>query len=102
VDSLFWCVLRILIVIVIDKECKADAILNSDIGIHLRGVAIGNGWIDARRQYASYIDFAVKVGILEENSDVRATSSMFFFSSFSHNYRHGNVRKCAQTNAWRT
>ncbi|KAJ6560307.1 Alpha/Beta hydrolase protein [Mycena capillaripes] len=47
----------------------ADAILNSDLGIHLRGVAIGNGWIDARRQYASYIDFAVKVGILEENSD---------------------------------
>ncbi|KAJ7887601.1 Alpha/Beta hydrolase protein [Mycena olivaceomarginata] len=47
----------------------ADAILNSNIGTHLRGVAIGNGWIDARRQYASYIDFAVKVGILEENSD---------------------------------
>ncbi|KAJ7682213.1 Alpha/Beta hydrolase protein [Mycena polygramma] len=47
----------------------ADAILNSDMGIHLRGAAIGNGWIDARRQYASYIDFAVKMGILEENSD---------------------------------
>ncbi|KAF7352316.1 Carboxypeptidase [Mycena venus] len=47
----------------------ADAILNSDIGIPLRGAAIGNGWIDARRQYASYIDFAVKVGILEENSE---------------------------------
>ncbi|KAJ7886693.1 Alpha/Beta hydrolase protein [Mycena leptocephala] len=52
----------------------ADAILNSDIGIHLRGVAIGNGWIDARRQYASYIDFAVKVGILEENSDAWKTA----------------------------
>jgi len=47
----------------------ADAILNSNLGIHLRGAAIGNGWIDARRQYASYIDFAVKVGILEENSE---------------------------------
>ncbi|KAF7335334.1 Pheromone-processing carboxypeptidase KEX1 [Mycena sanguinolenta] len=47
----------------------ADAILNSKMGVHLRGAAIGNGWIDARRQYASYIDFAVKVGILEENSE---------------------------------
>ncbi|KAJ7167745.1 Alpha/Beta hydrolase protein [Mycena filopes] len=47
----------------------ADAILNSNIGTHLRGAAIGNGWIDARRQYPSYIDFAVKTGILEENSD---------------------------------
>ncbi|KAJ7265474.1 alpha/beta-hydrolase [Mycena haematopus] len=47
----------------------ADAILNSKIGVNLRGAAIGNGWIDARRQYASYIDFAVKVGILEENSE---------------------------------
>ncbi|KAJ7696099.1 alpha/beta-hydrolase [Mycena rosella] len=47
----------------------ANAILDSDVGIPLRGIAIGNGWIDARRQYASYIDFAVKVGILEENSD---------------------------------
>ncbi|KAF7302245.1 Carboxypeptidase [Mycena indigotica] len=47
----------------------ADAILNSDLPTPLHGVAIGNGWIDARRQYPSYIDYAVKVGILEENSD---------------------------------
>ncbi|KAJ7462074.1 Alpha/Beta hydrolase protein [Mycena latifolia] len=47
----------------------ANAILNSNIGVPLRGIAIGNGWIDARRQYPSYIDFAVKVGILEENSE---------------------------------
>jgi len=43
--------------------------LNSDIGVPLKGAAIGNGWIDARRQYPSFLDFAVKVGILEENSD---------------------------------
>lgn len=48
----------------------ADAILNSTLPTPLRGVAIGNGWIDARRQYPSYIEFAVKVGLLEENSDV--------------------------------
>lgn len=41
------------------------------MAVPLRGVAIGNGWIDPRRQYPTYIDFAVKVGLLEENSDVR-------------------------------
>ena len=50
----------------------ADYILNSNLGLPLRGIAIGNGWIDARRQYPSYLDFAVKVGVLEENSDVRS------------------------------
>ncbi|KAF8897867.1 Alpha/Beta hydrolase protein [Infundibulicybe gibba] len=47
----------------------ANALLNSNIGIPLRGAAIGNGWIDPRRQYPSYIDYAVKVGMLEENSE---------------------------------
>ncbi|KAF8231386.1 alpha/beta-hydrolase [Tricholoma matsutake] len=47
----------------------ADAILNSNLGIPLLGAAIGNGWIDPRRQYTTYIDFVVKVGLLEENSD---------------------------------
>lgn len=37
--------------------------------IPLKGIAIGNGWIDPRRQYSTYIDFAVKTGLLEENSD---------------------------------
>ncbi|KAF8645522.1 hypothetical protein AX16_007806 [Volvariella volvacea WC 439] len=47
----------------------AQGILDSTLGIPLRGAAIGNGWIDARRQYPSYIDYAVKMGILEKNSD---------------------------------
>ncbi|KAG7097454.1 hypothetical protein E1B28_004799 [Marasmius oreades] len=47
----------------------ADAILNSNINIPLKGIAIGNGWIDAKRQYPSYLEYAVKMGILEENSD---------------------------------
>lgn len=54
---------------------SADAILNSRLGIPLRGAAIGNGWIDPRRQYPTYIDFAVKVGLLEENSEVRRITS---------------------------
>ena len=48
----------------------ADAILNSDLGIPLRGAAIGNGWIDSRTQYPSYLDYAVKHGLVEENSEV--------------------------------
>ncbi|KAK0491510.1 alpha/beta-hydrolase [Armillaria novae-zelandiae] len=47
----------------------ADAILNSNLGVPLKGAAIGNGWIDVRSQYPAYLDFMVKVGILEENSD---------------------------------
>lgn len=52
----------------------ADAMLNSSsLSIPLRGVAIGNGWIDPRRQYPSYLDYSVKVGLVEENSDVCCT-----------------------------
>ncbi|KAA1466528.1 alpha/beta-hydrolase [Dentipellis sp. KUC8613] len=47
----------------------SDAILNSTLGINLRGAAIGNGWIDARRQYPSFLDYAVKHGIIEEGTD---------------------------------
>ena len=50
----------------------ADAILNSTLNIPLRGIAIGNGWIDASSQYLSYLDYAVKVGLIEENTDVRS------------------------------
>lgn len=48
----------------------ADALLNSKVS-PLKGIAIGNGWIDARSQYPSYIDYLVKTEVLEENSDVR-------------------------------
>ncbi|KIY70377.1 alpha/beta-hydrolase [Cylindrobasidium torrendii FP15055 ss-10] len=46
----------------------ADGILSSNAA-QLKGVAIGNGWIDARSHYPSYIDYLVKMGVLEENSD---------------------------------
>ncbi|KZT29372.1 alpha/beta-hydrolase [Neolentinus lepideus HHB14362 ss-1] len=47
----------------------ADAILNSDLNLPFKGVAIGNGWIDARRQYPAFLDYAVKHGLVEPNSD---------------------------------
>jgi len=47
----------------------ANAILSSNLNIPLRGLAIGNGWMDARRQYPAYLDYAVKHGIIEQGSD---------------------------------
>ncbi|KAF8969392.1 pheromone-processing carboxypeptidase KEX1 [Flammula alnicola] len=46
----------------------ADAILSSTLQIPLRGVAIGNGWIDSKLQYPAYIDYATKTGLIEENA----------------------------------
>ncbi|THG98100.1 hypothetical protein EW026_g4029 [Hermanssonia centrifuga] len=47
----------------------ANAILDSDLNIPLRGAAIGNGWMDGMTQYPAYLDYAVKHGIVEENSE---------------------------------
>ncbi|EGO27752.1 carboxypeptidase KEX1 [Serpula lacrymans var. lacrymans S7.9] len=47
----------------------ANAILASSIQVPLRGIAIGNGWIDARSQYPAYLDYAVKHGLVEDNSE---------------------------------
>jgi len=48
----------------------ADALLSSNLPTPLLGIAIGNGWQDARRQYPSFLDYSVKHGLLEENSEV--------------------------------
>ncbi|KII94629.1 hypothetical protein PLICRDRAFT_127694 [Plicaturopsis crispa FD-325 SS-3] len=48
----------------------ANAILESNLKAPLRGIAIGNGWIDGRNQYPSFIDYGVKHGLVEENSDL--------------------------------
>lgn len=37
----------------------------------LKGVAIGNGWIDARRQYPAYLEYGLKHGLVVSGSDVR-------------------------------
>lgn len=48
----------------------ADAILNSNLGLPLKGVAIGNGWIDSQTQYPSYLEYALKHGIVAEGGGV--------------------------------
>lgn len=49
----------------------AESILDNkhNLQIPLKGIAIGNGWIDSRAHYASYITYLVKMGILPEGSE---------------------------------
>ncbi|CAE6396838.1 unnamed protein product [Rhizoctonia solani] len=47
----------------------ADALLKtSSPSAPLRGIAIGNGWIDGRSQYPAYVDFAVDKGLIKRDS----------------------------------
>ncbi|EIM85643.1 alpha/beta-hydrolase [Stereum hirsutum FP-91666 SS1] len=46
-----------------------DALLNSTLDVPLKGAAIGNGWMDARRQYPAFLDYGLKHGILTEGSE---------------------------------
>ena len=56
----------------------ADAILSANLGIPLRGAAIGNGWMDSKRQYPAYLEYAVKHGIVEKGSAVSFASHRVF------------------------
>lgn len=48
----------------------AKAILDANVPTPLKGVAIGNGWIDAAAQYPAYVEYAAKYGIIKEGSEV--------------------------------
>lgn len=56
----------------------ADAIIKSSISpaIPLKGIAIGNGWIDPREQYQGYVDFAYEKGLIKEGTNVSITSPL--------------------------
>ncbi|KAF9651698.1 alpha/beta-hydrolase [Thelephora ganbajun] len=47
----------------------ADSMLEAGLPRTLKGVAIGNGWIDARRQYPAYLEYGLKHGLVEAGSD---------------------------------
>jgi hypothetical protein len=36
----------------------------------LKGIAIGNGWIDSKTQYPAYLEYGLKHGLLSEGDDV--------------------------------
>ena len=48
----------------------ADAILNSNLHVPLKGIAIGNGWIDSKHQYPAYMEYALKTALFEEPDPV--------------------------------
>ncbi|GJN92002.1 hypothetical protein Rhopal_005030-T1 [Rhodotorula paludigena] len=51
----------------------ADAILASTrIPTRLKGLLIGNGWIDPTNQYPAYLDFALQAGVIKKGSDAEA------------------------------
>ena len=85
VHPLFWCV-RIVCPLVrwsgsagdgldltLISGRTADAILNAPQlpNFPLKGIAIGNGWIDPREQYPGYVDFAYEHGLVTAGSKVR-------------------------------
>ena len=50
----------------------ANEVLDTFQEVPLVGIAIGNGWIDARTQYPAYLEFALKAGLFKEGSEVSA------------------------------
>lgn len=48
----------------------AKAILESSrIPTQLKGLMIGNGWIDPYNQYPAYLEFALQAGVIKKGSD---------------------------------
>lgn len=56
---------------VLKQVFVAHSMLEAGLPHTLKGLAIGNGWIDARRQYPTYLDYGLKHGLVEPGSDVR-------------------------------
>ncbi|GAA6047466.1 hypothetical protein JCM3770_005761, partial [Rhodotorula araucariae] len=47
----------------------ADAILSSSrVATRLKGLMIGNGWIDPANQYPAYLDFALQAGVIKKGT----------------------------------
>jgi carboxypeptidase D len=42
-------------------------------GLALKGIAIGNGWIDPMQQYTGYADFAYEKGLIKPGTPVRTS-----------------------------
>jgi hypothetical protein len=55
-----------------DHSSLADALLKSQAfpNYPLKGIAIGNGWIDPKTQYQGYVDFAYEKGLIKQGSKV--------------------------------
>jgi carboxypeptidase D len=54
--------------------------MSSNLQTPLKGLAIGNGWIDGESQYPGYLEFALKHDLIKEGSEVS------FERDYLHNY----------------
>ncbi|KAI6040441.1 Alpha/Beta hydrolase protein [Pisolithus marmoratus] len=74
----------------------ARGILDSDLNLPLRGVAIGNGWIDARNQYPAYIEYAVARGLVDLSSEAIKRERMSAWTELNRikNLEPINVDRC--------
>ena len=61
----------------------ASAIINSTSTneINLKGIAIGNGWIDPKQQYPGYVDFAYEKGLIKKDTPVSVHQLDFVWSA---------------------
>ena len=50
---------------------------------NLKGMAIGNGWLDSETQYGAYVDFAVQHQLLSGDHLVRLSLLIFLFVFFN-------------------
>jgi hypothetical protein len=72
--------------------------LKSSLNIPVQGIAIGNGWIDGKNQYPAYFDYAVKHGLIEEGSDVRACIIIIRSRIFLATYFNIAIQRRSKTN----
>lgn len=56
---------------ILNQAFVANSMLEAGLPKTFKGLAIGNGWIDARRQYPAYLEYGLKHGLVETGSDVR-------------------------------
>lgn len=88
---------------------SADAILSAPAfnAFPLRGIAIGNGWIDPREQYQGYVDFGYAKGLIREGSKVRTAPlamlrSAWRLTPFVSRRQRRSRRRCSGVGSTRT
>jgi hypothetical protein len=62
----------------------------------LKGIAIGNGWIDSKTQYPAYLEYGLKHGLLSEGDNV--SRALGNFASAHSSDRTINEPRASQMN----
>jgi len=88
------CFLRLSTTVMKADNRIADALVNreSDVlpSLNLKGMAIGNGWIDPLQQYPGYVDFAYEKGLFKKGSPVSLSSLSAILSTVMRIFVHSD------------